>query len=120
MIGDYLVFWVISMPLSGATPAEKAVQNTRFPLEVMQPAIREFWRTYSFSTGWNEQQSAEQLVSVMRFAALRLLQASIELMQTANEMSGAAVTLFQVSYNIMQNPENATRTLLDMADAELQ
>ncbi|GHB50312.1 hypothetical protein GCM10007094_44480 [Pseudovibrio japonicus] len=120
VIGDYLVFWVISMPLSGATPAEKAVQNTRFPLEVMQPAIREFWHTYSAATGWDEQKSAEQLISVMRFAALRLLQAAIELMQTANEMSGAAVTLFQVSYNIMQNPENATQTLLDMVDAELQ
>jgi hypothetical protein len=107
VFGEYLGHWVQSAPIGPGAPFERFASLARLPLESMKPAMRAFWDSYSARMGFGTSDHDAALVLAARFTAARLAQTAFELTQLANELSGHAVTLLQLSLNVMRQPEDA-------------
>jgi aminoglycoside phosphotransferase (APT) family kinase protein len=79
------------------------------PIETIQPALRAFLNAYARSRGWEPGELAARAV---RFAAARMLQTAFEILDKAEEMTGAAVRLMQGSLNIFTRPDWAADQLI--------
>lgn len=113
----YLAFWVGSMPAApGVAPAE-LVARAPFRIEVMQPAIRAFWRAYVDGLGPDAPNAAARdalLDRAVRYAAARMIQSAYETLTQAPQITAHAVLLLQLSSNILQRPRVAVSDLLGL------
>lgn len=110
LIGDYLGAWVLNMPELPGSPLADASSLTRFPLEDMQPSIRELWNAYLQRRQPNRPE--EELGMVARCAAAKLIQLCAEQMYHASKLNAAAGALLQLAANVFANPEQAAYGLL--------
>lgn len=109
---EYLSSWLMSIPVTGQTPSDRFADLARYPLEVMQPAIRAFWRSYARRMGIDMPTASEWLVRAAEFSAARLLQTAFEQMQASLQLTGNIAFYLQLSLNMMRRPEEAIVHLL--------
>jgi hypothetical protein len=109
---DYLFFWVQSMPVTGDSPPEQFMTVASYPLNKMQPAIRSFWQSYVTSTDLDPLNAGEYLIRSVRYGAVRLLQSAYEQMQYSTLLTGNIICLLQLSFNILERPQEAIVHLL--------
>jgi len=112
VLGSYLSFWLTSIPITGEEPPDRFLELARYPLNRMQPAMRACWRAYIRGMGLDVATSREWLLRVVRYGAIRLIQAGYEQMQAATHLTGNLVSLLQLSLNILQRPYEAIVHLL--------
>jgi hypothetical protein len=112
VFSDYLGLWLLSIPILGDTPPQGFLELSRFPLERMHPAIRAFWSAYVRTLGLGADEAGEALLRSVRYGAGRLLQTAFEQMQSYPRLTGNVVCLLQLSWNILQRPEEASARLL--------
>lgn len=112
VFNDYLIFWLLSIPITGETPPDRVIELARYPLERMQPAMRAFWRSYSTAMSFGPSEEETQLVRAVGFAAARIVQTAFEQMQFAGQLSGNAVCFLQLALNMLQRRHEAMAQLL--------
>jgi len=103
---DYLIFWTSAMPLGPTLSAEEMVDQARYPLEVIRPAIRALWDGYLSTADLGLSQADDLLRRAVLFSAARLIQAAHELCGLEDEIPAQAVILIQISANLLSEPES--------------
>jgi aminoglycoside phosphotransferase (APT) family kinase protein len=114
MFGDYLNTWLQSIPMGGTDPFDTLLEHARYPLRIMQPAMRAFWEAYIRTRGFDLGTARARLVRATRYAAARLVQSAFEQSQVSAELGSGAVAAIQLSVNILQRPREAQVHLLGM------
>lgn len=109
---NYLTYWVLSMPLHEALPAEQMIRSATIRLEDMQPAMRAFWRSYCDSRGLQGAEAQRELLRCCEYAAARMVQTAYEYLTYSPRMSNGAAVLLQLSLNTLSRPQRALGELL--------
>jgi hypothetical protein len=109
VLASYLCSWLLSCPISGETAPEAVIHLGRYRLADMRRAAGAFWTTYSSGM---EPMHAASLERTMRFAATKVLQCMLEELQPSVALTGRAVCLAQLAFNILSNPNDAAAQFL--------
>ncbi|TCP58182.1 phosphotransferase family enzyme [Tumebacillus sp. BK434] len=112
MFNTFLSAWLHSIPITGDTPPERALQLAKHPIHTMHPALRAFWQAYCNRTGLTGAERDRKLIRSVRYAAARLVLAAYEAMQSSIEPTGNMICFLQMSANILQRPELAAVQVL--------
>ncbi len=108
---DFLVFWMSSMPLEPDLSVEVMIDQARYPLDALRPAIRALWQGYRAAAGLgapgNEREAEALLRRAVAFSAARLISAAHEWSFEREELPAEAVLLLQLGVNILANPDSA-------------
>jgi aminoglycoside phosphotransferase (APT) family kinase protein len=100
----FMGHWVLSMPIGSTGDPSRWARLSRFPLEVMQPAIRAFWEAYARHRGLDSRERENTLWRSTMFAAVRLVQTAIERTQGTTAVSKNIVFLLQLAMNALIGP----------------
>lgn len=117
VLSNYLSFWLLSIPITGAEPPDRFLDLARYPLESMQPALRAYWRAYAEGMDLANDEATEWLLRSVSYAGARLVQTGFEQMQFSARLTGNLVCLLQLSLNILQRPHEAAVQLLGIPRA---
>ena len=112
MFGEYLSFWLLSIPITGVDPPDRFLELARYPLPDIQPAMGRFWQAYAAQMGLDGRAARDALLRSVCYAAARLVQTAFEQGQGAVQLTGNALCFLQVSLNMLQRPEEAAVHLL--------
>ena len=112
LLQAYISFWVLSMRISGEMLPAQFAETAQYPIESMQPSVRAFWQAYVDARGLDR--PAALLTSSMKFGAARMIQTAYEAMQFSPQISPNALSLLQVSFNILREPSEAVIHLLGL------
>jgi hypothetical protein len=112
VFGDYLGFWLASIPITGEEPPDRFLQLARYPIAKMQPAISAFWKAYAAGMQLTTEEQDKWLLRSVRYAAARLLQTAYEQSALTLRLTGNVICLLQLSLNILQRPADAAASLL--------
>ncbi len=102
---DFVGFWVGSMPLSLGMTVEERVARARYPLDVIQAAIRSMWHGYQAATELTSAQADELMLRAVEFSAARMIQTAYEISYQLPHLSPRSVILLQISVNLLAEPE---------------
>ena len=116
LFGEYLGFWLLSIPITGESPPERFLDMALDPLSRIQPAHGAFWRSYKEQRGLDGQEAAQFLWRAVAYAACRLLQTAFELSQGSSKLTGNALCFLQLSFNVLQRPFEAAAQLLGITE----
>jgi thiamine kinase-like enzyme len=108
----YLSFWIFSMPQRAEATPDDLVAQAQFPVEKMQPAIHNFWKTYVEAKGIPKRDEAEQLERSVASAAARMIQTAYEYSYYAQQLTANILYLLQVSLNVLTRPQAAITELM--------
>jgi hypothetical protein len=114
LLQAFLVFWILSMPLSAEADASRLPNLAQYPLDPMQPAIRAFWTSYAAAAEHDTAKSADWLLRCVRYGGARMIQSAFECLYYEPAMTAQAVWLLQVSMNILKDPAQARTVLLGL------
>src|SRR5215207_3056 len=114
VFGNYLSFWLFSIPITGEAPPDRFMELARYPLESMQPAMRSFWQSYVRTMELDAASSDDWLLRAVKYGAARLVQTAYEQMQMSIHLTGNMVCLLQLSLNILRRPQEAMVHLLGL------
>lgn len=107
---SYLFYWVMYEPLAG----QSAGANYGFPLDLMQPSMRQFWQTYAGLMDWTADEARANLLKTVGYCALKLIHTCYESIQQATAMTPHTARMLQLSLNMLRAPEDAIRTVLSI------
>lgn len=110
--GEYLTFWLLSIPVTGQDPPDRFLDLARYPLDKMRPAMRAFWLAYTTRLGIPANRLDGVLLRSVRYAGARLIQTAYEQGQTSALLTSNIVVLLQLALNILQRPAEAAIMLL--------
>jgi len=113
----YLNFWLYSMPFHETADSSLLVSRANCPIERLQPAMREFWRSYSAGMALDISSSSALLLRSVRFGAARMIQSAFEMMNLRQEMAPVGAAMLQTSFNILTRPTDAVRDLIGISNA---
>ncbi len=108
----YLAYWVWSMPVIENSTITQLIDNARFPIETMQPALQAFWQTYREELQLSESQANDLLIQSVMFSGARLLQTTYESMYQSVRLTAHAIYMVQLGQNLLSSPEEAIEILL--------
>jgi hypothetical protein len=111
---EFLSAWILSIPRGSPDSLDDRTANARTPIEQIQPAIRTFWQSYVKRAGFDEFQAAEKLRRSVDYAAAWLIQTAYQHVKDEAEIGGQAVSMIQLSLNILADRERATHELLGL------
>ncbi len=115
VFSDFLSYWLFSIPVTGELPPDRFLALARYPLERMQPALNAFWLAYVQRMSLDCATADRRLVCACRYMAARLLQTAFEQMQVSMQLTGNVVCMLQLSFNILQRPQESSVQLLGIA-----
>jgi Ser/Thr protein kinase RdoA (MazF antagonist) len=101
---DFLLFWVSSMNQTMPTSEEMAA-SARYPLFVLQPAIRALWRGYRSALNLSHAEANALIRRATSFSAARIIQSAYEMAQHSRDLPVGSVLLLQISANLLADPE---------------
>ncbi|MGH9401081.1 MAG: phosphotransferase [Terriglobia bacterium] len=110
----YLSFWIFSMPATIEMPPAELVKHAQYPLELMQPAIRAFWESYTETRQVEGRDATEMLERSVKCGAARMIQTAYEYMYYSSQISASTLCLLQVSLNVLSQPQQAIGDLLGL------
>ena len=111
-LAEFLMIWILSIPVSEFEPPERHLASAAQPLGNMLPAAGAFWRAYRSARRQAPQDDRALLIDAMNMAAARMIQLSIESLHRSLRMDGHAVIALQVAANVMDDPHRAAAALL--------
>ena len=111
VIGEYLRYWVWSIPIVDPGNPGLLAAHARHPLRRMQPAVEAFWTAYGLASS---ERPTLRLVTTM--AGLHILQAAVEHSQDLPAASAHAVTLLQLADNMLRHPDEAAWNLMGLRE----
>jgi aminoglycoside phosphotransferase len=108
-LAEYLIAWVASIPMPDPRDPSRFAEQAGHPLVQMQPAVHALWNTYC-----SARSRPPALTHVVDLAAVRLLQAAMELARQADELPAHAVVLAQVAAHLLRDPRGTALALLGL------
>ncbi|HLY99622.1 MAG TPA: phosphotransferase [Candidatus Angelobacter sp.] len=120
VLQSYLVWWIFSMPVHSESQPGRFIEQAGHKLEDMQPAMRMFWNSYRNARGLSQQDSDALLLRCVRYGAARMVQTAFEQLHIAPQLNNYAVTLLQVSLNILNEPWQAAKDLFGLPAGKTQ
>ena len=111
VLGNYLSFWLESIPVTGHEVPDRYLELAGFPLDRMHAAMRAYWAAYIYSRGWDTAKANDSLVRCVRYAGARLLQSAYEQTRWMTRLDGNTICMLQLALNVMTRPLEATRLL---------
>lgn len=114
VLQNFLTVWIMSMPIASGLPSEHYVAMAAEPIEPMRGVLRAFFEAYARTRGFVAAERRPALERSMRFGAARLVWSAVEQRLYVGQLDMAALALLQVSLNILKNPAQAVRDLLDV------
>jgi hypothetical protein len=114
LLGEFLSFWLLSIPITGETPPERFPELARYPLDAMRPAINAFWTTYRQRRALDARDADTELERAVRYCAAWLLQTAFERTVPAIQLTGTIVVMLQLSLNLLLNPGGGALQLLGL------
>ena len=111
----YLAYWIWSMPVTDNSTTSQMIDNARFPIEIMQPAIQAFWQKYCEELQLSEPHTRHLLVDSVMFSGARLLQTTYESMFQSMQLTPHAIYMVQLAQNLLMSPEEAIEILLGIS-----
>jgi hypothetical protein len=102
---DFVLFWTASMPQETDLTADERVAQARYALPVLQAGARSLWRGYRDAAMLNRAESAERLRRAVMFSGVRLIQSAYEIGPELEDLTPQAVTLLQISANLLADPD---------------
>lgn len=111
----FLCSWVSSMADSGREPGSMLMEGAGRSLEDMQPSINSFWQTYTLKRQLGREQARELLDRSIRYCAARMVQTVFEISVERSQLPPFGIRLLQLADNILANPEDGVRELLDVS-----
>jgi aminoglycoside phosphotransferase (APT) family kinase protein len=115
VLAEFLVSWLLSMPLGSQIGVERLPMIAAQPLEALRPAIRAFWQGYAAKRGLGRLRAIEFLVRATKFTGFKLAHRAYEMCQFAALLSAVEVCLLQLSWNVLTRPEEAIVRLFGIA-----
>lgn len=107
---SYLFYWVTHEPLAG----QSAQGQYGFALDIMQPSMRQFWKTYVGLMEWADDEARTNLLKTVGYCALKLIHTCYESIQQAPSMNTHTARMLQLSLNMLRTPEEAIRSVLSI------
>jgi hypothetical protein len=101
---DFILFWVSSMA-QGPYPPEQLATTARYPLIILQSAVRSLWRGYRATSGVAASAADALILRAVRYSAARLIQSAYEMAMSAPTLPATSVLLLQISANLLADPE---------------
>ena len=111
---SYITCWIMSIPITAGVAPSQLLDQAKYPIDDMQPAIKAFWQAYTEALEADGKTQRELLKRSVRYGAARMIQTVYEHMSPSPQITPNAVCLLQVSLNILQNPAEAITDLLGM------
>jgi aminoglycoside phosphotransferase (APT) family kinase protein len=112
-LSQYLDTWISSIPASENSPLSQA-RAASVPLQRLQPAIQQFWKSYAGGNGSESADGGAALRLMVRYAAARLVQTAIEAESLRPVASNTSVLRLQVAENMLQRPGEAASSLFGL------
>src|SRR4051794_1036244 len=92
MLQDFILFWINSMQLGGGqTTPEAMIPTAKYPLPVLQGAIRAFWKSYRSTAGLAPADAVALIERAVAFSAARLIQSAYEIGQSVSSLVPSSV-----------------------------
>jgi hypothetical protein len=113
VLQSFLTVWIMSMPIASGLPPEHYVAMAAEPIEPMRDVLRAFFEAYAHTRGFSAAERRPALERSMRFGAARLAWSAVEQRLYVGQLDMAALALLQVSLNILKDPAQAVKDLLD-------
>jgi Ser/Thr protein kinase RdoA (MazF antagonist) len=110
-LAEYLTAWVGSIPMPDPRDPSRFVNDARYPLASMRPAIHTLWTTYR-----SARNRPPALAHVVELAAVRLLQAALERARQSVELSAHTVVLAQLAAHLLRDPGGTALALLGLGE----
>ncbi len=110
---SYLFYWVLHEPFSGQSVPD-GWNTYGFPLEAMQPSIRQFWQVYTQRMQWSADQIRANLQKTVGYCALKLIHTCYESIQQAPVMAPYSARMLQLSLNMLRSPDDAIGQVLGL------
>ncbi|AKJ05792.1 phosphotransferase family enzyme [Archangium gephyra] len=101
---DMVLFWVASMPVGAPLTPEQLVASARYPLPVLQQALRALWQGYRVAAGLDAAEASALLARAVPYSAARLIQSAYESAHTSNALPATSVLMLQISANLLNDP----------------
>jgi hypothetical protein len=114
ILQEFLRAWLRSIPPGPVDALEDRTARAILPIEQLQPAIQAFWQSYVKRAGFSEAEAAVKLRRSVGYAAAWLVQAAYQDLRDAPAITARAVSMLQLSRNILSAPEPAARQLLGL------
>lgn len=114
VFGEYLNFWLSSIPLSTELPPDKYLSMAQFPLKKMQPSIHAFWKAYILHSSLEQEETTEWLLRATKYAGVWLLQFAFEELQIKQQLNNKVICLLQLCLNMLTKPVEAVVQLLGL------
>ena len=115
VFGNYLTFWLSSIPVTGSEPPDRYLDLAKHPLSRMQPAMRSYWAAYTRARRWEGATADAALIRCVQYAGIRLLQSAYERTQRMVHLDGNLLCLAQLAVNVAIRPLEASHHLLGIA-----
>jgi aminoglycoside phosphotransferase (APT) family kinase protein len=112
LLSEFVVFWAMSIPVVGGEPYDTLAKH---PITDMHPVIATFWASYARELMLDRQLEQKRLLRSVRYAGARLILSAYEQTQTMTSLTPHVYLLLQLSLNIMERPEEATRQLFGLS-----
>ena len=114
---EYLRAWLQSIPIVDPEDPGRLLEDARFPLRRMRPALRAFWDAYTRHRTSGSGELSRTLHRATLFAGSRVLTVALEQAQTLAELRPGVLGLVRLSENILRRPEEASAHLLGLGSS---
>jgi thiamine kinase-like enzyme len=114
VLTDYLMTWLMSIPVTGESTPERWVELAGFPLESMRPSIAAFWNAYRERTAWKGDAARGFILKSTELCAVRLLQTLYEHLHQSAAIGGSIYCALQLVLNLLERPEEGAAQLLGL------
>lgn len=108
---SYLLFWIEHNLQQRPEYSVPGMEPMGFSLEEVLPSIHTFWEAYARESGFDETQAQAMLGKAIRFCALKLIHTCTEATQQSEFLQPAAAAMLQLSFNLLNDPEEALVSL---------
>ena len=109
--GQYLSWWLYSVPRAAGTSTAISSEFTLQPLASVQLALNALWTSYFLARGLDAGGNAELLRRAIAMTGVRLLQSAFEASQFATQLTSNDILHVQLAANILHRPREACHLL---------
>lgn len=109
-LGEYLVFWVLSLPVAADVSPARALAAARFPLSRVQTPLRSLWHGYLGV----RPVPADLRLRAARYAGCRLVQAGFEHADRSMRLPAHSVVCVQLGLNLLARPLDGAAHVLGL------
>jgi thiamine kinase-like enzyme len=118
IIASYLKIWLKSLTLSAGIPIEMALRLAVTPLDVLQPSLRAFMRSYVAQFPQILQECPNFLTQVMQFTGLALIESLQARIQYYEPFGNVGIAMLEVAKALLCSPEPSIATIFGMGGTD--